>query len=198
MRRLVILFILLAFVLFLGIVVFPKKHSVVAPTITPTPSIGVVPLTQTVPSTTPSTTAIFCLPKDLQASISTEGAAGNIYGTVTIKNISPKPCTIHADSFISATISASNITISPQGQKGPSTIELSPRQVVYSQIHYPNGPQCSGSIKQVPVTFRYAISPTSTVTFSPTSNLPSAMTTCSSLTEKTQLDVWSISLKPLH
>src|SRR6185437_16959976 len=102
----------------------------------------------------------FCLPSDLQAEVTTDAAAGNIYGSLTIKNISNKVCQINGDHFIQPTYTASNISVTQQGQSGNSTLLLSSGQTVYSRVHYPNGPQCNGTTVTGTIAFHYKISPT--------------------------------------
>ena len=151
------------------------------------------------PTPTLTTNFQFCNSENLEAEISFEGAAGNIYGAATIKNIGAKQCEMIADNFINATYAAKNISVMQQGQIGPNFVVLSPEQTVYSQIHFPNGPQCSSGTQQTPVTFRYQISENNSVTFVPAGNFPSStITTCTAEKDITQLDVWSISLQPLH
>jgi hypothetical protein len=186
MKRIGIL-LAMAIIILVGIIFFFVKRS------------SVITLPKKNLTTRSLTSVVNCSSKDLQASISFEGAAGNIYGNASVKNISPKECKIIGDNFITATFSAKNIKIMQQGQIGPNSISLSPNQIVYSQVHFPNGPQCMSGIKQLPVKFSYQISEKDSVTFLSTGNFPSStITTCVSLTEMTQLDVWSISLQPLH
>ena len=183
MKRISLAFVILLIVVLIGIFILPKTNKVVAPSNTkPMP-----------------TEEVFCSPQDIEGNLTLQGAAGNIYGDITLKNISNQKCTIEGDKFIAASFSATNVKILPQGQKGSSTIALRPGQIVYSQIHYPNGPQCSGSTVQTPINFSYEVSPTSIVTFAPTGHLPSTtVPTCTSTNEITQIDVWGISLNPLH
>lgn len=143
-------------------------------------------------SPTPKET--FCTLADIQTTITSDGAAGNIYGSLQIKNISPSICTIQGNQFIQATFSASNLRVVHKGNTGPATIALKPGQIVYSRIHYPNGPQCQGPTTQTPVTLTYAISSITHVTFKPAGNVPTAVTTCVAKDQLTILDVWSIYL----
>ena len=160
------------------------KNTFVPPTPTPTPI---------------NTTTTFCRPEDLEATLITEGAAGNIYGTFTIKNISSNTCSIQGDKFVAAKVDAANVIPDKQGDAGPAAIELSPNQTVYSQMHFPNGPQCTSGIVQSPVTFTYQISSSDKVTFMPGGNNTKVfVTACKASSEVTQLDVWSMSLQSLH
>jgi len=180
MRKL-LFFILFLLIILLGVFIFPKKNPVSAPSYVTTISQN------------------FCLPKNIETNVSFEGGAGNIYGSVTIKNVSSKTCDIQGDKFISAKFSAPNISISQQGKKGSALLHLQPGQTVYSQIHFPNGPQCNGSTHQTAVNFNYEISPESVATFVQNGNLPTTnVTTCDGKNQLTQIDVWSISLTPLH
>lgn len=151
------------------------------------------------PSNSSLPSAIYCTQDEIDAVMSTEGAAGNIYGTITIKNISSRVCAIEGDKYIAVQYSPKNIQVVTKGEKGSVKMELQPNQTVYSQIHYPNGPQCSGSTKDTPVNFSYQLSPTSIITFAPSGHIPSVMMpTCMSDSEITKIDVWSISANSLH
>ena len=186
MKYLWTLFIIVPVAMVIGFFVFSQKYknTFVPPIPTPTPT---------------STQVTFCKPQDLQANITSEGAAGNIYGTLTIKNISSSTCTIQGNNFVAARFSATNVILDQQGDPGSTQIDMSPNQIVYSQMHFPNGPQCSSGIIQSPVTFTYQISPTDKVTFKPGTGLSApSVTACKAGSEITQLDVWSISLQPLH
>lgn len=184
MKWTLLLAIVLVLLLFAGFLFFPKKQPMMPNPLTPTPT-GIV---------SPSPTASwFCTPAQIRDTIVTQGAAGNVYGNVQIKNISSTSCTIQGNHFLQASFQAKNITIKHQGELGPESITLSPGGVAYSQIHFPNGPQCSGPSTTTPVTFAYMIAPQMTVDF-PTAQV----TTCVATDQPSQLDVWSISEKPLH
>jgi hypothetical protein len=139
----------------------------------------------------------YCSSQNLKATITTEGAAGNIYGTLTLKNVSNKNCSIIGKNFLDASYSAENLTTAHQGSEGEALILLEPGKAVYSEIHYPNGPQCSSGITQASVVFSYKISPSDEVDFADQNgSISQKVTVCNSVTEKTNIDLWSISKSP--
>lgn len=162
----------------------PSKSPRATPTVTPLPKI---------------TLNLYCSSDDIDSRISLEPAAGNVYGTLTLKNISNKNCAINGNNFIQPTSSAKNIAIIKEGNPGQAYIMLKPNETVYSQVHYPNGPQCSGSTETKSITFAYQISPSQTVTFADSqSNVDQSFTVCTSEDEKTAIEVWGINSAPLH
>lgn len=141
----------------------------------------------------------FCTPSDLDATLTSEGAAGNIFGTLSIKNISGKGCQITGNNYILPIFEVQNLVVKNQATKGPETFILSPNQIVYSQIHYPNGPQCSGEITQADITYSYKISPNDNIVFKGAdNNAKQSIGVCKSASELTQIDVWSLSEKPVN
>lgn len=188
MKKIIILVVILA-LLFVGDLYFLKnssnKHLV---SIFPTPNVS-----------SENNTLGFCKPQDLDANLTTQGAAGNIFGTLTIKNTSTKNCQIISVNFILPSFDAKNITVKNQGQTGPETFTLSPNQIVYSQIHYPNGPQCSGQISQANISYSYKISVNDSVNFkNQNGSTKQTIGVCQSSSEITEVDVWSLSKKPVN
>lgn len=157
-----------------------------------------VPFSPT-PTISENNTLGFCKPSDLSSVLSSEGAAGSIYLTLNIKNISGKNCQIIGNNFIALLTDAKNISVKTQGQTGPEVITLTPNQIVYSQVHYPNGPQCSGQVLENNISYKYNISESDSITFK-TQNGETKQTigVCKSNAENTQIDVWSLSEKPLN
>jgi len=140
----------------------------------------------------------FCLSSDLQAEVTTDAAAGNIYGSLTIKNISNTPCQIDGNNFIQPIFTATNITVTQQGQPGQALLTLVPGEMVYSRFHYPNGPQCNGTTRTGAISFQYPISPTDTIGFKNQSgNINQPITLCMS-SQPTEVQVWSIAMQPLN
>ncbi len=138
----------------------------------------------------------YCAGSALEGSISTEGAAGSVYGTLTLKNISSSPCQIMGSNYIEADYSAENIVLSKQDGVGDEVILLVPQQSVYSKVRYQNGPQCSSPLPTT-IVFRYKFSPSESIRFKDItgdSNLP--IVACSQVAETTQVSVWSISSNP--
>ena len=103
-------------------------------------------------SSTPSLS--YCTENDLKATIQSEGAAGNIYTILMLENISGKDCTIVLGNTIKAKYTATNIATSYQNNESQN-YNLVPNGKVYSQVHYPNGPQCQSSISPQEVSLSY-------------------------------------------
>ncbi len=154
-----------------------------------------------VPSpSTISTTETYCSPQDLQATLTLDAGAGNIYGNATIKNISAKNCQIVGSNFISAQYAQSiqNIVVTHVGQSQTNIFDLSPNQTVYSQVHYPNGPQCGSGIQIAKVKFAYAISTIDTIMFTAQNgDEEQDVTICTSPSELTTIQVWNMSSQPI-
>lgn len=185
-------FLAVIFLILLAIRIFTYYHP---PTTSPlnnsvSPTASVVSLGSTT----------FCSPTVLQPQIETEPAAGNIWGVATIANNGSVPCQIIGNNFLDANVdpSINNITLSTQGSAGSEILTLAPGQTVYSQIHYPNGPQCSGTPNQTNITFTYKISTKDLITFhaldgKTTFSIPS----CQSSKEVTDIQIWPISDQPI-
>lgn len=142
--------------------------------------------------------ASFCKAADLQNSIEVEGAAGSIYGKLRIKNISADVCKIIANGYISPKITAINSAVVHAGIPGAAIIILKPGESAYSQVHYPNGPQCNGPEVQSTITFSYQTSANESVIFKDQSGrVEQNIMVCSSPSQITQVDVWSISTTPI-
>lgn len=152
------------------------------------------------PSATTSTIS-YCAPNNLEATLTTSGAAGNIYGTATIKNTSNSSCQIIGNDFLDVSYDSSikNLTVTHTGTPTNQTFTIQPGKAVYSQVHYPNGPQCQGPTVQDQVTFSYKISPSGSVTFKNTENGQTTQVVqgCQSPTDMTEITVWNISSQPI-
>ena len=199
MKRFVLIFIVLVILIVGGIYFYNQKHVATAPGLTsaiPTPSKQ----PNVTPTITPQPTiTVYCTADDIDGGIMLEPAAGNIYGTLTLRNISGKSCSINGDNYIQPTSAAQNTTITHEGNHGPNYITLEPNQTVYSQVHYPNGPQCNGSTEAKNITFAYQISQSQTVTFEDKDhNMDQSLTACTAADEKTAIEVWGITSAPLH
>lgn len=173
-------------------IILPTTAPTSIPTPTPTP-VTVTP--------NPTVTISYCLPANLQATIDLSPGAGNVYGTFTLKNVSSNTCKISGGEFIGVnydTTKVKNITVTDIGQTQSQPFILNPNQTIYSQVHYPNGPQCQSGVNQTPVTFTYKISPTSTVVFtSAQNNIPQVVQTCKSDSEMTEVQIWNMSTQPI-
>ncbi|HSW97490.1 MAG TPA: DUF4232 domain-containing protein [Candidatus Saccharimonadales bacterium] len=143
-----------------------------------------------------------CKRNDLETNLALSPGAGNVFGTVTLKNISPHTCQIAGGSFINAEYnpSVTNISIVHVGQTQSQPFILAPNQTIYSQIHYPNGPQCSTGVKTTKVAFSYNISGNETVTFKDMDGAISedaSVQTCNSPADVTQIEIWKMSTTPI-
>lgn len=145
-----------------------------------------------------SNTISYCSSSNLQAFLNLSPAAGNIYGTFTLKNISNQSCSISGGNFIEVSYpnSIKNISVTHVGQTQSQPFTLSPNQTLYSQVHHPNGPQCQGPTQQVNVSFSYKISPTNSITFNTEGNTPAIVQDCQG-PEVTQIQIWQMSTQPI-
>jgi hypothetical protein len=114
----------------------------------------------------PSTTSL-CPLSSLTATLATEPAAGNVYGTFTLKNSGTETCKI-PNNLIAVqydTKQVTNIRITHSSLSEVPEFSLQPGKAIYASLHYPNGPQCSGSTEQLPVTYIYSLTPELQVIF---------------------------------
>ncbi len=158
------------------------------------------PVKITLPSPKP-TQAIYCKKQDLQASIMLSPGAGNIYGTLKLTNTGSEACEIAGSNPINIQYDADrnkNIQISYVGQTQSDTFNLPPHQSLYSQVHYPNGPQCSTTTNPVIVSFSYAISSRESIEFKNEDLInPVVVQSCKLATEMTQIQIWNLSNDPI-
>lgn len=153
-------------------------------------------------SINPSPTAIhsqtnLCQSNQLSGTMTTQGAAGNIYAALELKNIGKTACTITLGNTVSAIYHANNIVINYKQHSNLQQLILSPLATVYSQIHYPNGPQCQSGITEKQITFLYHAGLIS-VAFQPTTQDETLQVpACDSPKEKTTIDIWPLSQNPV-
>jgi hypothetical protein len=173
----------------------PQPTAPITPTIALKPTIIVTP-SPFVPD------VAYCTPQDLLTSLSLEPAAGNIYGKITIKNVSPNKCQVIGSNALSAnydTQAIKNISTTHQGDVASTLFSLAPNETLYSQIHYPNGPQCSGPTQTAKVTFMYAVSPTENVDIvNQNGTIEQNIQVCQSESEQTTIDLWYLSTQPIN
>jgi hypothetical protein len=143
------------------------------------------------------TTTVLCQQNQLSGSLSAQGAAGNIYAKLILTNISKTSCEITLGNTISATFAAKNIVIHNQQTVPAENFLLTQGAKVYSQIHYPNGPQCQSSISPQPVTFAYKTAQTSLLFVPDEQTGKLQIQACSSSKEKTTIDIWPLSKNPI-
>lgn len=159
------------------------------------PKAAITPSSTLPPTSTAETS--FCQKGQLAADIMSQGAAGNIYATLTLTNTGKSSCEIVLGNTISANFNADNIVTNYKQNLLKQDIMLAPSAKVYSQVHYPNGPQCQSPIMEKPITFIYKTDQT-VIPFQPTT--PGGQTlvqACSSPSEKTVIDIWPLSKRPI-
>ena len=150
-----------------------------------------------IPSPT-QTQLTLCKKNQLAATISSEGAAGNIYATLTLTNTGKTTCIILLDNTITAMFTAKNIAIHYIENVSNDDFSLAPSAKVYSQVHYPNGPQCQSGIKQQPINFLYQTDQTA-VMFEQNPQMGKVLVqACVSEAEKTTIDIWPLSKTPIN
>lgn len=196
LRKFPMLLLLLIAIILLGgfLYLYTKRQP------TPTKNQIAPTVTKALPSPTPLQT--YCQAAAVQAVVTLSPGAGNVYGTFTLKNISNNTCQILGNEFITVnydTSAVKNITVLHVGQTQEQPFTLTPGQELYSQVHFPNGPQCqSVGIHPTPVTFTYKISPTNTVMFSsPSERIAPVVQACSSPADMTEIKIWKMSPTPI-
>lgn len=124
-----------------------------------------------------------------------EGAAGNIYVTLTIKNVSQTSCQVIGNNLPSVNypISVTNFKTITKRQPTTTVFTLTPNQTIYSLIHYPNGPQCSSKATGVDTGVSYAISSKDTISFKPTMGTTLEIPSCGSSSDITTIDLYPFS-----
>ena len=167
-----------------------------SPQVPMTKPIMQVTKTQTItPSGNP-----FCTSQDLQGIISLSPGAGNVYGTFTLKNISSHTCQVLGGKFIDVHYNPTitNLSVIHVGQTQFAPFVLASNQSIYSQVHYPNGPQCSSATKPVAVSFTYAIDSQKEVTFKDASGkAEQQVQDCTSASDITQIQIWKMATQPI-
>lgn len=140
---------------------------------------------------------ILCNPGDLEAKLSLEGAAGNIYGSMSITNNGSRPCSIAGNRYPRLdydTETAKNISVVNEGLPSVREFRLEPGASVYSKIHMPNGPQCSSEIKTVAVKISYEIAPQTEIVFRDNRGRQEfTVAACSASADITQIEITNLS-----
>ncbi|CAN5228404.1 hypothetical protein BH09PAT2_BH09PAT2_06860 [soil metagenome] len=158
--------------------------------------------TSETPTTSKQPDTKYCIPQNLQALLVLDPGAGNSYGTLTLKNISNDTCQIQGGEYISANYDSNiikNIKVSHTGQNQSTSFLLFPNQMIYSQVHYPNGPQCQSiGLNDVQITFSYQISPNNKVIFKDEHDIAGQMLhICKSPSDMTEIKIWNMATKPI-
>lgn len=169
-----------------------QKSSPATPTPTPTVTSQATPTTQPSPS---SSASAFCKPSQLQAYMQPEGAAGNVYVTLTIRNISSTSCQVIGNNLpkVDYPLSVTNFKTDTKKQSTTAVFTLAPNKTIYSLIHYPNGPQCSSQATNVDAGVSYAVSANDAVSFKPTTGTTLQIPSCSSASDITTIDLYGFS-----
>jgi hypothetical protein len=152
-----------------------KQTNVVQLTPTPAPTVvtqqpTVQPTVQLSPA--PSGDQVQnCTKTDVSATAAFDAAAGNVYGTFTIKNTSAHSCEVPLNNYLVLNYdkSVKNLEIKyPVAGAGAMAKQyvLKQGQSLKAQVHYPNGPQCQGPVKQTAITYTFMTSPQDSVIFS--------------------------------
>ncbi|HSX09334.1 MAG TPA: DUF4232 domain-containing protein [Candidatus Saccharimonadales bacterium] len=145
----------------------------------------------------PSPSSTTCKASELSGTLSAGAGAGNVYATLELTNIGKKACQIDLGNTVKATFHANNITTRYDESIPPMQLMLAPSKKVYSQIHFPNGPQCQSEITPREITFSYPTS-TGTVIFKPdTQNGTLEVDACSAQDQKTVVDIWPLTSTPI-
>lgn len=148
------------------------------------------------PTTFP-TSNLECNNNQLSALITTEGAAGSIYGNLTITNTSDSECQISLGNLVKAKFSANNISYNYTVTSASQPFTLQPNQKVYSQIHYPNGPQCQSTISSKPISLVYESGSLSLNFKDMNGNTSFNISACLG-TENTLINIWPVSATPIN
>jgi hypothetical protein len=98
-----------------------------------------------------------CGKKDLLATMNFEGAAGSIYGSFEIKNISKTKCNISGENTIQLNYDSAinNIKVNFEENTKKMTFPLEPGASISAVARMQNGPQCSGKLAPTNVKIIY-------------------------------------------
>ncbi len=145
------------------------------------------------------TTLTYCNSAQLSARMISEGAAGNIYVTLILKNISQESCQINGDNLpeIGYPLSVKNFKTVAKKEPTIKKFDLKPNQEIYSLLHYPNGPQCSSEATQVNSMVSYQIAKDASLTFKPASGTTLLIPSCEKENEQTAIDLYPFSTEKI-
>lgn len=142
-----------------------------------------------------NTQVAFCTASQLQATASPEVAAGNVYVTLTIQNITQSACQVVGNNSLQVGYpnSVSNFQIAHKGGLATPVFTLEPNQTIYSLVHFPNGPQCSSEATDVDSMVSYDISQNESISFAPTQGSTISIPSCGNASEITTIDLYPFS-----
>jgi uncharacterized protein DUF4232 len=200
MRKLTLLVILLAIFAFSTALYFLITHfNPPVENVQQIQTVSVTPVYTTAPTQaiqSPIQTA-FCQQDQLTTQLSAQGAAGNIYANLELTNTGKTSCEIVLGNTVTAEITVNNVLLHQEQSASSENFTLTPGAKVYSQIHYPNGPQCQSGIMPLPIIFIYKTAETS-VPFIPDARTGKLLVqACRSDAEKTTIDIWPLSKTPI-
>ena len=159
------------------------------------PNVSLSPVQTETP--TQSTQTVICQQNQLSATLSAQGAAGNIYAKLELTNTGKTTCEVILGNTVTTMFDAKNIVINNKHTVPSENYMLAPGAKVYSQIHFPNGPQCQSGIAPESITFLYKTAETS-VNFTPDAHTGKLfIQACRSAAEKTTVDIWPLSKTPI-
>lgn len=153
--------------------------------------------TRQTPTATSQRESVLCEPEQLSGTISLEPAAGNIYGSLVLTNTGTVPCNVTLGSSITAIYQAKNITLKYNSAPTPHEVTLEPNEKAYSQVHYPNGPQCPGPTAEQPVRFLYEVDGQTVPFIVAGTKKETAVVQACTDTTTTTIDIWPLSLEPI-
>ena len=162
----------------------PKLLPTATPKLTPTPTIP------------PNS----CVPTQLQATITFEGAAGSIYGTAKLTNTSKNPCVILLNQQLQLAYlpTIKNVTVNYTGKPTGISYTLEPKGNLYALVRLQNGPQCQSPIHQVQASLNYEVIPGQMVTFMNGLKPDFLINACTAESDLTQVDIASLSATPVQ
>ncbi len=208
-RLTVILLLIIVFLIAGYFFILQFRKSGPTPSISPSPTSSLSPTNSLPPAASASPTATKgtpttqtstppCTNDQLAATIAAQGGAGNIFGTLELTNTGATTCSVVLGNTIIETTPATNVTVHYQQTATTQVFVLKPHAKAYSQVHYPNGPQCSSGVTPQPITFLYKSDQTA-VPFQSTAPQTGTLMiqACTSQTEKTVVDIWPLSQSPI-
>ena len=199
MRKLILILILLAIVSLSTVLYFFISHfSAPTAVVEQTPTVSISPMQTQTPTQIPAeSTSTFCTFNQLSGMLSSEGAAGNIYISLTLMNTGKTSCEIILGNTVSAEFAANNIVRHNEQTVPSQNFILEPGAKVYSQIHYPNGPQCQSGITPKPISIIYKNGEIVVPFASDPQTGRLMIQACISQAEKTTVDIWPLSKNPI-
>lgn len=146
------------------------------------------------PATPQATNLLNCTEDDLDGLAEFQGAAGSIYASLTITNKTDNSCIMTLGNSIKINYSANNILTKYTSNSASQTYTLPAGGKVYSQIRYPNGPQCQGPTSPKAITITYGEGDEDTILdFADKDGKTNFTVQACAGAEKTAIDIWPLS-----